>query len=440
MKYWQPFGIDDPDAGYINGDPSIGRAGSIPPAEAFEQDMREIVNMITGNGLTPSAADVTQLLLAARSQRMNYAVATNTSPNAIAVSFYPPISNQMTPGMPLRIKPPLSNTGPSTLVVDTIAYPLRRADGSELQNNDILATIPFECMWNDAGYWIVTSFRGLGGILGGDTINNTYVVKIPYTTDHGTPNHIIANFTPPITAPIPGDAIEVRLANNITGACGITINGLPEVAVTRPNGTPMIGGDGVVDQIALMLRANDGTWQFTGVVPLAASGFFLPVGSLVISMSNLAIPGTLKLNGALLNRSEHQQLWTLANASNRIVDESIWLATAQRTWTSFSRGDGINTFRLPDFRAEFPRWWDDGRGQDTGRVLGTQQADDIKLHTHKMHTEGGTGVSPGGSVSGSAGNKSIPGPGGGFYVDTFPVGGPESRGRNCALVPCIVDG
>ena len=441
MKYWQPFGIDDPDASYINGDPSIGRAGSIPPAEAFEHDMREIINVIKGNALTPSEFDLTQLLVAARSQRMNYAVATNTAPNAIAVTFYPPINDTMTPGMPLRIKPPLSVTGPCTLIVDNVARPLRRADGAELAANDILANIPFECMWNDAGYWIVTSFRGLGGVLGGDTINNVYVTKIPYTTDHGAPNHIIANFTPPITAPIPGDAIEVRLANNITGPCGITINGLPEVAVTRPNGTPMINGDGVVDQIALMLRANNGTWQFTGVVPIAASRFFLPVGSVLISMSNLAVPGTIKLNGAMLNRSEHPTLWTVANASARIVDEAIWQATAQRSWTSFSRGDGATTFRLPDFRAEFPRWWDDGRNQDVGRVLGVQQPDDFRLHKHELIITGNYWLAGGqAAVTGESGSKQVPWPGGGLDIQMLPVGGPETRPRNCALVPCIVDG
>ena len=35
MKYNPPYGITDPDGPYINGDPSIGRAGSIPPAESM---------------------------------------------------------------------------------------------------------------------------------------------------------------------------------------------------------------------------------------------------------------------------------------------------------------------------------------------------------------------------------------------------------------------
>jgi len=37
---------------------------------------------------------------------------------------------------------------------------------------------------------------------------------------------------------------------------------------------------------------------------------------------------------------------------------------------------------LPDFRGAFLRGNDNGRGFDTGRVLNTYQADDIKTHLH----------------------------------------------------------
>ena len=36
MQYEAPYGISDPNAHYINGDPSQGIQGSIPPAAAFE--------------------------------------------------------------------------------------------------------------------------------------------------------------------------------------------------------------------------------------------------------------------------------------------------------------------------------------------------------------------------------------------------------------------
>jgi hypothetical protein len=47
ILYNQPYGVSDPNASYVNGDPSIGRAGSIPPAASIEFDQREIVEVIT---------------------------------------------------------------------------------------------------------------------------------------------------------------------------------------------------------------------------------------------------------------------------------------------------------------------------------------------------------------------------------------------------------
>ncbi len=60
MKYQQPVGgaADDP---YVTGNPATDTEGSIPSGEAIEHPMREIINAITSAGLTPSAADLTQL-------------------------------------------------------------------------------------------------------------------------------------------------------------------------------------------------------------------------------------------------------------------------------------------------------------------------------------------------------------------------------------------
>jgi hypothetical protein len=46
MKYNQPYGVSDTNAGYVNGNPAAGIQGSIPPAESIEYDQREVVNVI----------------------------------------------------------------------------------------------------------------------------------------------------------------------------------------------------------------------------------------------------------------------------------------------------------------------------------------------------------------------------------------------------------
>ena len=53
------------------------------------------------------------------------------------------------------------------------------------------------------------------------------------------------------------------------------------------------------------------------------------------------------------------------------------------------------TFNLPDLRGEFIRGLDAGRGVDSGRALGSFQADEIKAHTHTI-TTGGTGTASNG--------------------------------------------
>ena len=76
MQYNQPYGITDPNAPYINGNPATGTMGSIPPAASIEYDQREIVAVIQyafNKGLidfnnqvcqAPSNADLQQLLKA----------------------------------------------------------------------------------------------------------------------------------------------------------------------------------------------------------------------------------------------------------------------------------------------------------------------------------------------------------------------------------------
>lgn len=60
MQYVQPVGgaANDP---YLDANPAAGVEGSPVPAGAIEHPMREIVTVITGAGLTPSTADLTQL-------------------------------------------------------------------------------------------------------------------------------------------------------------------------------------------------------------------------------------------------------------------------------------------------------------------------------------------------------------------------------------------
>lgn len=114
--------------------------------------------------------------------------------------------------------------------------------------------------------------------------------------------------------------------------------------------------------------------------------------------------------------------------------------------TSFGAGDGKSTFNLPDLRGEFIRGLDMGRGVDTGRQLGSVQADDTKKHDHAFisnqptgssyivpQEQNGTAIYNGSlpNVLATAGQKCV------GAIATTLVGGTETRPQNVALLACI---
>lgn len=152
-----------------------------------------------------------------------------------------------------------------------------------------------------------------------------------------------------------------------------------------------------------------------------------------------APPGFLKANGAEVSRTAYARLF-------------------DRIGTTFGSGNGSTTFNLPDLRGEFLRGWDNGRGVDSSRAIGSGQIDTLQYHTHALPT--GTGPGGGGawgigdeawqeSVTGGASINDSPASSAKastFYKSngeatntTWPTGdfGGETRPRNVALLFCI---
>lgn len=88
--------------------------------------------------------------------------------------------------------------------------------------------------------------------------------------------------------------------------------------------------------------------------------------------------------------------------------------------------------KLPDLRGEFVRGWDDGRGVDSGRGLGTWQIDEFKSHNH-IHWKSNTPPNPQPRVR----TAEYTGRYGGSPSYTTSTGGDETRPRNVALLYCI---
>ena len=112
---------------------------------------------------------------------------------------------------------------------------------------------------------------------------------------------------------------------------------------------------------------NDGELRYDGkrllnVVDLAG---MIPSGAVMYFAGQTAPTGWLKANGAAVSRT-------------------LYAALFQSIGTTYGTGNGRTTFNLPDLRGEFIRGWDDGRGIDSRRALGSFQSDAIRNITGKL--------------------------------------------------------
>ncbi|WP_186077154.1 phage tail protein [Burkholderia gladioli] len=103
------------------------------------------------------------------------------------------------------------------------------------------------------------------------------------------------------------------------------------------------------------------------------------VGQIVFEPRATVRAGYLKANGSLVNRADYPELWAYAQASGALVSDADW---ANGRWGCFSTGDSALTFRLPELRGETIRAWDDARGIDANRVIGSWQDSQNSWHAH----------------------------------------------------------
>jgi hypothetical protein len=230
MKYNQPYGITDPDASYINGNPATGQQGSIPPALSIEGPQREIHNFIAKSGFTPRDDDVMQLIKSIRRAFVNFGIDSG-GVNSLVVTLDPPLESYY-PGMPLRVLVAHNNTGAATINVNNLGpRPILTTTGSALGPNDISAGMIAYLVDDGNNYELMTK----GGSVTGSTTN----VDIPYTTDVGPVNQIHAVYAPALTSIAEGKIVAVKMVLRNTANVTFQPNALPPL--------PLLMDDGVRD-------------------------------------------------------------------------------------------------------------------------------------------------------------------------------------------------
>ncbi|MGE8366991.1 phage tail protein [Cupriavidus sp.] len=155
-----------------------------------------------------------------------------------------------------------------------------------------------------------------------------------------------------------------------------------------------------------MRNAANTAWVTIGLLGVPNFGHILP-GAVVWHAKSTVPAGYLKCNGSAVSRTTFADLFA-------------------EIGTTFGAGDGSTTFNLPELRGEFIRGWDDSRGVDAGRVLGSAQVQAERTHYHTM------------------GYQFFDLGAGGYHItivnsstDAATITGGETRPRNIALLPVI---
>lgn len=231
--------------------------------------------------------------------------------------------------------------------------------------------------------------------------------------------YIVANFT------TGGFAVNIKTAALTPNTIAIA-NGSAQYIWTDGTNTYFAGattkadvGLGNVDNTS---DVNKPVSTATAAAIAAATIGALPVGTVLQMPRSTAPTNYVKVNGALISRTTFASLWTFASTSGNIAaSDAVWTSSA--LYGQFSPGDGSTTFRLPDPRGYFVRAFDDGRGVDSGRAIGTSQVQAILNHFHSAsadsqgnHSHGVSDpghahtytLSTGGSGSGWPGSGSAP--------------------------------
>lgn len=168
-------------------------------------------------------------------------------------------------------------------------------------------------------------------------------------------------------------------------------------------------GDGMV--------ANSTTKRFDitpSNLPTDYASKLVPTGA-VMMFCSVAIPnGWKECNGSSLDKTQPENL-DLFNL------------------LQYTFGGSGNNFSLPDLRGLFVRGWDNERGFDPNRTLGSFQDEAFKSHTHTfMWGQNSAGaLIAGNSVQTYSSKVDIAGD----HIES--TGGTETRPKNMALIYCI---
>ena len=149
-------------------------------------------------------------------------------------------------------------------------------------------------------------------------------------------------------------------------------------------------------------------------------------------MSTLRVNQILDLNGNSISGIPTGTIAWFAATS----PPSGWIECNGQSTSAYSALAAVVGSNVPDLRGEFVRGWDNGRGVDSGRTLGSTQTQSYQSHRHRINVSGQDDNNHTGNFDGVA--DSDAGQKGYIRQTSFEQGDAnETRPRNVALM-CII--
>nr|WP_199068472.1 phage tail protein [Chromobacterium sp. ASV5] len=429
--------IASPDNLFHDGNPYTGELGTVVTSEwlnnaqsAIQSTQQEVLSVLKDSGQTPDPKRQDQLLQAVKKIAWNGSARPSTLAG-YGITDAQPLNNNLTALASLNTAGLVVDTGPGAAVTRAIVA----GQGVTVSNGDGKAGNPTVALANSgaaAGTYGMVTVDAMGRVTAGRQMQAADVPGLDWSKiTSGTPTTLAGyGISDAVTAAdLAGRGLFGRAANIGAGSClDIRPNGLYHVSekvADRPvNSNGMLLANFLSTEWGALTyyawggatfeaRLEGGVWKSwrqmgdTNSVTAAA-----PPGKVSHFAMSAPPAGWVKCDGALLSRAAYPALFAVIG-------------------TTFGAGDGKTTFGVPDLRGEFVRGWDDGRGVDSGRTIGSSQADDFKSHTHQEDIRdlalGSTYLC--GMTRTNGGNLAI--------GSTAAAGGAETRPRNVALLACI---
>lgn len=313
-------------------------------------------------------------------QRGQFSYMTITSANGIAwTGTVSPNPLSLTDGMEFKVlvsgtQSALAN---ATLTVNGIAgaNTMFGTSGLRVVPNEFGPGASMHIRWVASAGWEIISINA-GRPTGLTASQPTHLVNasqaqngtlnfIVDTLSSTTPNRYGGEFVPAISSPTRGLVVRfvAATANNANPVFRCTPNGadLP----IRDSGGGQIS-EGVIqpaDIVELTYLENQNYWVITNKTGAGAASA-VPVGGIILVSTHTIPTGYLECDNSLQKIATLPQLYAAIGTFYNLA------------------GDPADSFRLPNGRGVFVRGFDNGRGLDPGRVMGTLQQPDIGTHSH----------------------------------------------------------